>query len=109
MAGSTQIDSPPKPRRGRARLSIAGELTIYRAAELKLQLVEQLERHSALDLDLAQVSEIDCAGLQLLLFAQRATQARNGELRFIAPSPVVLEVFALLQLAPPAIAPPEAA
>ena len=108
MSGSTQIDSPPRPELGRSRLSIAGELTIYRAAELKQQIADVLDRYPALDLELSQVSELDCAGLQLLLFAQRIAQAQQGELRFIAPSPTVLEVFRLLQIAPPAIVPPEA-
>ena len=109
MSGSTKLDSASQPERGRVRLSIAGEFTIYRAAELKQQLVEVLERRAGLDLELSAVTEFDCAGLQLLLFAQRTAQAQQCELRFVAPSTAVLEVFALLQIAPPAVVPAEAA
>jgi anti-sigma B factor antagonist len=82
----------------RFRLSIVGELTIYRAAELKQTLLETLDQHRAIELDLSQVSEFDCAGLQLLLFAKRTALARRASLSLVEHSPPVREVFALLQL-----------
>ena len=80
------------------RLAIAGEMTIYRATELKQTLLAALERQSAVELDLSEVSELDTAGVQLLLLAKQLAQANGTELRFVGPSATVLEVFELLDL-----------
>jgi anti-anti-sigma regulatory factor len=45
------------------------------------------------------VSEIDTAGVQLLMLAKQAALARNSELRLTGHSPAVLEVFELLNVA----------
>ncbi|HTP97666.1 MAG TPA: STAS domain-containing protein [Burkholderiales bacterium] len=74
-------------------LRIEGELTIYRAAELKQPLL------GAHRIDLSGVSEIDTAGVQVLLLAQRTAQAREHELRIVAVSSAVAEVLELLGLA----------
>lgn len=52
---------------GRNRLAVRGELTIYHAAEA----LAQLQGRAGLALDLAEISEMDAAGLQLLLAGQR--------------------------------------
>ena len=79
-------------------MRVEGEMTIYRALELK----EQLFPHAAVSpvaaLDLSAVSEIDSAGVQLLLLAQRAARAAGHELRIVASSPAVLEVLQLMGL-----------
>lgn len=80
-------------------LGLDGELTIYRAAELKAQLLEALEGAGALEVDLSGVTEIDSAGVQLLLLARRHAQSLGRELTLRAPSAAVLEVFELLDLA----------
>ncbi len=72
-------------------LRLDGELTIFRAAELKPLL---LQGAGALALDLSQVVEIDTAGLQLLLLAQR----ERGALQLVDPSPPVREAIALAGL-----------
>lgn len=77
-------------------LRIEGELTIFRAAELKpLLLAEPLP----LAIDLSGVTEIDTAGVQLLLLAKNTARAQQRELRLVAHSPAVLDVFELLNLA----------
>jgi anti-anti-sigma factor len=81
------------------RLSIEGEMTIYRAVELKQALLTALEQPAVLEIDLSKVSELDTAGVQLLLLAKQAAQTTNSELRFRHHSPAVLEVFELLNLA----------
>ena len=45
------------------------------------------------------MSEIDSAGVQLLMLAKREAQARGGELHLCGHSPAVLDVFELLDLA----------
>ena len=79
-------------------LALAGEVTIYRVSALRQTLLEALERASVVEVDLSQVSELDTAGVQLLLFGRRAAEAQGKEVRLRAPSPAVLEVFELLNL-----------
>ena len=74
------------------------DLTIYRAAELKAALLLSFQGAAALDIDLADVSEIDCAGIQLLMLAQRVAGRRQCALRMVGHSPAVSEAFALLNL-----------
>lgn len=77
-----------------------GELTIYRAAELKTELLQALDTHNeGLELDLAEVSELDIAGLQVLMLLKLTAQARGVPLRLMRHSPAVLDVFERLNLA----------
>ena len=82
-----------------AVLRIEGEMSIYRAAELKQSLLAPLEQAGVLEVDLSGVTELDTAGVQLLMLAKRAAQAKQCELRLSAHSPAVLDVFELLNLA----------
>lgn len=81
-------------------LRIEGEMTIYRAEELKQTLLAAVAGAQALDLDLAAVTEFDGAGLQLLMLARRTASRAGCPLRLLAVSPALAEVFALLQLGP---------
>ena len=83
-------------------LRIEGELTIYRAAELCEVLKDSLAavpEHGTLELDLRAVTEMDSAGAQLLLAAQKSAFATGRTLRVAASSAAVDEVFAILRLA----------
>ena len=53
------------------RLTVHEDMTIYHALDLKQRLMGALEANANLELDLAQVSEIDTAGLQLLILTKR--------------------------------------
>ncbi len=82
-------------------LRIEGELTIYRAAELRDVLKDALAAvppHGALALDLADVSEMDSAGAQLLIAAQKSAQASGRALRVASTSAAVDDVLAILRL-----------
>lgn len=82
-------------------LRLDGELTIYRAAELKTALLLALGRAAdTLVLDLSGVSEIDSAGLQLLLLLRAESAAAGRRLQLAAPSEAVQELVALLDVAP---------
>ena len=77
-------------------LRIDGELTIFRAAELKpLLLADPLP----LEIDLSGVTDIDTAGVQLLMLAKNTARAQQRDLRLVAHSPAVNEVFKLMNLA----------
>jgi anti-sigma B factor antagonist len=80
-------------------LKIAGELSIYRADELKRALIEPLQSGVRLVVNLAKVTELDTCGLQLLMLAKRAAEAAGSELQLVGHSPAVLEVFELLNVA----------
>ncbi len=82
-----------------ATLRIDGAMNIYRAAELKETLLAALPSSGPLEVDLSGVTELDSAGLQLLMLTKIAAQAQACELRLVAPSPAVLDVFDLLNLA----------
>jgi anti-sigma B factor antagonist len=79
-----------------ACLAVEGEMTIYRAAELKPALLEAVHAHEAPALDLSAVTEFDSAGLQLLLVARREAERLGKRLAVNAASPAVRDVFALL-------------
>ena len=84
-------------------LRIEGELTIYRAAELCESFKETLALLPAgadFAIDLAGVTEMDSAGVQLLLAARQSATAAGRALALRDPSPAVVEVFATLRLAP---------
>ena len=80
-------------------LRIDGEMTIYRAAELKEALLMPLEHPAGIEIDLSGVTEIDSAGIQLLLLAKRSSNANQRTLRLIAHSPAVIDAFELFNLA----------
>ena len=79
-------------------LVIDGELTIHTAAERKAALVASLEAGDDLDLELSGVTELDTAGLQLLLMAHREAAAVGHRLRLVDPSRAVLDVLAIAHL-----------
>ncbi len=79
-------------------LILEGALTIYRAQELKEQLLGALHDKPELQLDLSQVTEMDSSGLQLLYLAKREATRANQALRIVAHSDAVREVIDLCNL-----------
>jgi|SRR6185437_1800518 len=81
------------------RVHVDGEMTIYTCGEIKARLLEQLQAHpKAAELDLSRVTEIDTAGLQLLLMTRRYLSEAGLALRVVNPSRVVSEVLELCRL-----------
>jgi anti-sigma B factor antagonist len=91
QAGASAVD-------GVARIAIDGELTIYRAADLKTTVLEALRKAPVLEVDLAGVTELDTAGLQVLMLAKNAAAADGRELRLLNHSPAVVEIVEMLNL-----------
>ena len=79
-------------------LALAGELTIYHAADVKQQVLAALRASPVLELNLAGVTELDTAGLQVLMLAKLTAQAEQRELRLVQHSPAVVEIFQMLDL-----------
>jgi len=77
-------------------LRIEGELTIFRAMELKPVLLAE----PAVDqIDLSGVTDLDTAGLQLLMLAKKTALAKKCDVHLVGHSPAVLDVFELLNVA----------
>ena len=82
------------------RLALEGELTIYGAAELQARLIAALaDAPEGLDIDLAGVTDIDSAGVQLLMATHRTALAGNRRVLLCAPSEAVRDVLDLFDLA----------
>jgi anti-anti-sigma factor len=78
-------------------LALDGELTIYRAAELRTLLLQHLADGTR-RIDLSGVTEIDSAGFQLLVAARRSAEAAGVALALVAPSAAVRDLAATLGL-----------
>jgi anti-anti-sigma factor len=78
-----------------AVLMLEGEVTIFQAAELKSQLLDDPRPQV---IDLSCVTEIDTAGIQLLMQARKMALASQIDFQLLALSPEVTAVFDLLRL-----------
>ncbi|ALI09502.1 MULTISPECIES: lipid asymmetry maintenance protein MlaB [Pseudomonas] len=81
-----------------AQVHIDGELTIYTAAELAAQWLPHLGATPRMALDLSQITEMDGAGLQLLLMVQREASRAGTQLTLTGQSQAVTETLALCNL-----------
>lgn len=81
------------------RISPEGEMTIYQAMALKETLLSALRQAESIDLDLSAISEIDSAGLQLLLLTKRESLLRGKTLRIVAHSAATLDLIDTCNLA----------
>ena len=85
-------------KKGFIQLSVKSEMTIYTAHEQKKQLLEHLKSAKHIQLDLMDVTEIDCAGIQLLMFLKQEAAERQRELVITQHSRAVVEAIELLNL-----------
>lgn len=84
---------------GICRARVAGEMTIYQAAEMKGELLPCLDHGTEVEIDLSEVSEMDTAGFQLLLLIKREAANAGKLLRLMAHSPATLEVLDMFNMA----------
>jgi anti-sigma B factor antagonist len=80
-------------------LHLAGEMTIYQAAEIKQPLVAMLQARHDLEIDLSGIIEIDTAGVQLLILIKKEADRAGKKLRLVSHSQAVLEMMNLYNLA----------
>lgn len=81
-----------------ANYALSGEIIILHVAELKLVLVNAITQHTQIDIDLSAVTEMDGAGVQLLLFAKKEAQRHDCDLVFSRHSGPVLDLMDLFNL-----------
>ncbi|MDD5580300.1 MAG: STAS domain-containing protein [Methylobacter sp.] len=79
-------------------LAIEGELTIFTAAEQKTSLLAFLKSSDKLEINLDSVTEIDSAGLQILILIKREAAQAAKTLSFVMHSKAVLEILELANL-----------
>lgn len=76
-------------------VALAGELSIYSVAEIKAGLSEAMTSTDEIEVDLSGVTEMDTAGLQLMLIAKRNP---GKKVRFTNHPPAVLRLIDLANL-----------
>jgi anti-sigma B factor antagonist len=74
------------------------ELTIYQVAEEYERFSALLQRTGELQLDLSEVTDIDSAGIQLLLQLARQARQHSRTIAFISPSAPVQQMMTLFRL-----------
>lgn len=81
------------------RLTLTEDLTIYHALDQKATLLDALSASDELELDLLSVSEMDTAGLQLLLLLKKEAQRSGKRVSIVAHSQAVRAVIDFCNLA----------
>lgn len=81
------------------KFSIEGEMTIFRAEELKQAILPVIGGHKEIEIDLSQVSEIDGAGLLLMVSIKLEAQQQKKALRFAGHTGAVTEAVDICDLA----------
>ncbi len=81
-------------------LALEGEFTIFTAVELKTRLLQLIEQShdTFLEVSLAGVTDMDSAGLQLMIMAKREAAICNKQLCFVDHSASVRELLELCNL-----------
>jgi anti-sigma B factor antagonist len=64
------------------KCTLKNELTIARAAEIRTDLLQALAEGGTFELDTRQVTEVDAAGLQILLAALKSALGARAPIRF---------------------------
>lgn len=80
------------------QVHIDGDLTIYTVTELAAQLIPVPGEKRQVEVDLSQVTEIDGAGLQLLILVKREALRAGIALRLTDSSKAVLDTLDLCNL-----------
>lgn len=83
---------------GAIHLAVQDEMTIYTVLEQKRQIEGHLKSAKEVQIDLAGVTEIDSAGVQLLMFLKREAVDQGVQFCLVQHSQAVVEVLELLNL-----------
>lgn len=78
--------------------AISGELTIYTAATEKQILQTLLDENPALEVNLAQVTDMDSAGLQILIALKTEAAKSEKPLHYVMHSKAVLDILEMTNL-----------
>lgn len=87
-----------KVKKGHLYARLSGELTIYHANAMKQEMSALLARVDELEMDLTAVSEIDTAGLQVLMAVKNEALAKNKQLILTRHSQAVVDLLGISNL-----------
>ena len=90
--------SKGRGKRKYGKVSIDGTMTIYEAATQKKDLLNAFNSTYELEIDLSGVTEMDSAGLQLLLLLKREAIREGKQVRLVAHSAASLEALDIYNL-----------
>ncbi len=85
---------------GGAVVKFDGGLTVYEAAAIRDELVECLDAHAGVTLDITDVNECDVTGVQLLLSAGLTARAENKSFAIQGANAGVTDIIRDLGLDP---------
>lgn len=91
-----QIDI--EKQNGACILHLSGDLVFGHAREFKRTLADALRGCRDVEINLSQVSDVDTAGLQVLIAAKREARARNKKLALVEHSQVIADVLETVHL-----------
>lgn len=83
---------------GIRKVALSGELTIYDAAALRDRVMALLEGVKQLQLDAEAISEIDLAGIQVLIALRRKGDVEGIPVELTRSSPALTQALQLLAL-----------
>ena len=84
---------------GVGHVRVSAEMSMYTVIEDRALLQETLLLSKEIEIDLSEVTDIDSAGLQLLIQAKREGARIGVPVRLLAHSPAVQEMIDLYRLA----------
>ena len=79
-------------------VTIDDEMTIYSASTLKKDLLNEVAANQNVEISLENVTEIDSAGLQIMIMLREFANQEHKDLHFIHHSPEVVDVMELVNL-----------
>jgi len=74
-------------------LDISGDLTIYTANEYRNSILKKYSANKNMEINLAEVEEIDSSGLQLLAAMNKEITSHGCEMRLVSVSDVVIDAL----------------
>lgn len=78
------------------KAKLQDSLDISNVSEARDNILQLLNSGNAIRFDLSSMTEIDTAGVQLILAVRKEAQVQGKECRFVHPSPPVEDVFRAL-------------
>jgi anti-sigma B factor antagonist len=87
-----------KAKKEAIKFSIEGEMTIFRAQELREAILPIITTSDEVEIDLSTVTEVDASGMQLMISVKLESILRGKTLRYVGHSKAVLEMLDLCDL-----------
>ena len=92
MARKTQTDKKL------LHIPVEGEMTIFRAQELRESIMPLVSSNDEIEVDLSRVTEVDAAGMQFMISIKLEAILRGKTLRYVGHSKPVLDMIDLCGL-----------